>query len=170
MYSISYLRRQVDALQKRLKPVLAILKLRKLAMEFCDEFDEAAHGENSRKRDLHGVCMMFPHRVSQAGFSLGRGKDLVRYFLGCRDNSTRPRTPRGRLHPHPLGQERPPPPRRPLGAPYRRLTAKSEAISEASPFGWRGSHLPEKAGIQEPGTSKILSIHVNYRPSRANPV
>ena len=90
MYSISYLRRQVDALQKRLKPVLAILKLRKLAMEFCYEFDEAAHGENSRKRDLHGVCMMFPHRVSQAGFSLGRGKDLVRYFLGCRDNSTAP--------------------------------------------------------------------------------
>ena len=42
MYSISYLRRQTDALQQRLKPVLEILRLRNLAMEFCDEYDEAA--------------------------------------------------------------------------------------------------------------------------------
>ena len=55
MYSISYLRRQVDALQKRLKPVLTILRLRNLAREFCDEFDEAAHGEGSAKRDLQAV-------------------------------------------------------------------------------------------------------------------
>ena len=90
MYSLSYLRRQVDALEKRLKPVLTILRLRNLAREFCDEFDEAAHGEGSAKRDLRGICMMFPPRVGQAGFRLGKGKDLVRYFLGCRDNRTAP--------------------------------------------------------------------------------
>ena len=90
MYSISYLRRQVDALQKKLKPVLAILRLRNLAREFCDEFDEAAHGEGSARRDLQAVCMMFPHRVSQAGYNLGKGKYLVRYFLDCKNNRTIP--------------------------------------------------------------------------------
>ena len=39
MYSLIYLSRQVE-LRSRLKPVLAILKLRNLA-KFCDEFDEA---------------------------------------------------------------------------------------------------------------------------------
>ena len=42
MYSISYLRRQVESLHRRLEPVLDILRLRNLALEFCDEFDEAA--------------------------------------------------------------------------------------------------------------------------------
>ena len=42
MYSISYLRRQVESLRRRLEPVLDILRLRNLALEFCDEFDEAA--------------------------------------------------------------------------------------------------------------------------------
>ena len=90
MYSISYLRRQVDALQKRIKPVLAVLKLRNLARDFCDEFDEAAHGEDSRKRDLRGVCMTFPPRVGQAGFRLGRGKHLFHYFMDCHYNRTDP--------------------------------------------------------------------------------
>ena len=39
MYSISYLRRQVDALRRKLEPVLTILRLRNLANEFCDEYD-----------------------------------------------------------------------------------------------------------------------------------
>ena len=39
MYSISYLRRQVDALKRELEPVLTILRLRNLAEEFCDEFN-----------------------------------------------------------------------------------------------------------------------------------
>ena len=88
MYSIPYLRRQVDALRRRFKPVLAILKLRNLAREFCDEFDEAASSE--KPRDLQGVCMMFPPRVGQAGFRLDKGKELVRYFLDCRNNRTVP--------------------------------------------------------------------------------
>ena len=90
MYSIGYLRRQVDALQKRIKPVLAILKLRNLARKFCDEFDEAANAEDSHKRDLRGICMMFSPRVGQAGFRLGRGKHLVHYFMDCHYNRTDP--------------------------------------------------------------------------------
>ena len=51
MYSLCYLRRQADALQRRLRPVLQILRLRNLAMEFCDELDEAALSEDPRQRD-----------------------------------------------------------------------------------------------------------------------
>ena len=90
MYSISYLRRQVDALRRKLEPVLTILRLRNLANEFCDEFDEASSPESTRRRDLKGVCMMFPPRVGEAGYRLGKGMELVRYFLGCRDNGTAP--------------------------------------------------------------------------------
>ena len=90
MYSISYLRRQVDALRRRLKPVLAILKLRNLAMEFCDEFDEADSRKETGRGALIAKCMMFPPRVAQTGFILGKGQDLVRYFVGCIDSNSRP--------------------------------------------------------------------------------
>lgn len=91
MYSISYLRRQVDALQRKLKPVLTILKLRNLAMEFCDEYDQAALSELVPNREtLRSMCIMFPPRVRQAGFILGKGNDLVRYFIRCIDNGTYP--------------------------------------------------------------------------------
>ena len=88
MYSIGYLRRQVDALQKRFKPVLAILKLRNLARKFCDEFDEADSSEKPPSTEV--VCMMFPYRVTQAGFRLGKGRELVNYFMDCHYNRTAP--------------------------------------------------------------------------------
>ena len=91
MYSLSYLRRQVDALQRRLKPALAILKLRNLAMEFCDEFDEAASRESPRRRaNLLDMCSMFMPRVGRAGFRLDTFQDLMRYFARCTDANTHP--------------------------------------------------------------------------------
>ncbi len=86
MYSINYLRRQVDALQCRLKPALAILRLRNLAMEFCDEFDEAASRQEPRQRGiLLDISRMFMPRVGQAGFRLDTFMDLMRYFTRCID-------------------------------------------------------------------------------------
>ena len=91
MYSITYLRRQVDALQRRIKPVLAILKLRKLAMQFCDEFDAAAASEQSNRRDvLTDMATMFPPRVGQAGFRLDTYTALIGYFTRCIQRSARP--------------------------------------------------------------------------------
>lgn len=94
MYSLPSLRRtrnQVDALRRKLKPVLAILRLRNLAMEFCDEYDEAAlHKEPRQEGTLRLMCIMFPPRVGQVGFRVGRGKELVRYLLGCIRNGTAP--------------------------------------------------------------------------------
>ena len=84
MYSISYLSRQVEALRRRLKPALAILKLRNLAMEFCDEFDEVASSEAPRRRDaLFDMSVMFMPRVGQAGFRLDTFQDLMDYFTRC---------------------------------------------------------------------------------------
>ena len=90
MYSISYLRRQVDALQRKLEPVLTILRLRNLANKFCDEFDEATLSEDPGRRDLTGMCMMFMPRVGQAGFHLDTFQDLMRYFTRCIKGNTRP--------------------------------------------------------------------------------
>ncbi len=84
MYSLSYLRRQVDALQRRLKPALAILRLRNLAMDFCDEYDEAASSEGSDARSvLAGMIMMFMPRVGQAGFRLDTFQELDKYLFRC---------------------------------------------------------------------------------------
>ena len=91
MYSICYLRRQVDALQRRLKPALAILRLRKLAMEFCDEFDEAASREAPQRKDtLLDMCRMFMPRVGQAGFRLDTFMDLLSYFARCINANAHP--------------------------------------------------------------------------------
>ena len=57
MYSISYLRRQVDALQRRIKPVLTILRLRNLATQLCDEFDKAASAEPAPSRESLRSCI-----------------------------------------------------------------------------------------------------------------
>ena len=94
MYSLSYLRRQVDALQRKLEPILTVLRLRNLAMEFCDEFDQALLREPAPRRSvLKHVCMDFPHRVGQAGYRLGRDMELVTYFMNCVDTYT-PTDPR----------------------------------------------------------------------------
>ena len=90
LYPLRHLRGQVDALQRRLKPALAILRLRNLAIEFCDEFDEAALREDPRQRDLPSMCIMFPHRIGQAGFRLDTSMDLCRYLRNCVDRCVRP--------------------------------------------------------------------------------
>ena len=90
MYSLSYLRRQVDALQRRLKPVLDILRLRNLAMEFCDEFDEAASPEGARRETLLKMSRMFMPRVGQAGFRLDTFQALMSYFARCINSGAHP--------------------------------------------------------------------------------
>ena len=91
MYSLSYLRRQVDDLQRKLKPALAVLKLRNLAMDFCDEFDEADSPDQPNRGQLLGdMTAMFPPRVGQAGFRLDTFQDLVDYLTRRIRGNTRP--------------------------------------------------------------------------------
>ena len=91
MYSLRHLRSQVDALQRRLRPALAILRLRNLAMEFCDEFDQAASREEPRHREtLLDMSRMFMPRVGRAGFRLETFQDLMSYFARCIDRCAHP--------------------------------------------------------------------------------
>ena len=107
MYSISYLRRQFDALQRRVKPILTILRLRNLATQFCDEFDEAASAEPAPSRAaLRSICMMFPPRVAQTCYRLGKGMELVRCFLGCISHGTAPNRHDPRIGSNAYGRRR----------------------------------------------------------------
>ena len=91
MYPLRHLRSQVDALRRRLKPALAVLRLRNLAMEFCDEFDDAASREGPRQRDiLLDMSRMFMPRVGRAGFHLDTFRDLNGYFVRCIEGRTHP--------------------------------------------------------------------------------
>ena len=91
MYSLRHLRSQVDALQRRLKPVLAILRLRNLAMEFCDELEEAAFQEDPYQRNtLLEMSRMFMPRVGRAGFRLETYTDLMGNLVSCIDSRALP--------------------------------------------------------------------------------
>ena len=83
-----------------------------------------------RNEALRSLCMMFPPAWERPGFRLGRGMELVQLLRALHlQQEDLARTPRGRLHPHPLGQERPPPARRPLGTPRSRLTKGEDFAS-----------------------------------------
>ena len=71
--------------------MLAILRLRNLAMQFCDEFDEADSREQPNRCEvLMNMAGMFPPRVGQAGFRLETYTDLVGYFARCIERRARP--------------------------------------------------------------------------------
>ena len=82
MYSLKYLRRQVDDLRRRLKPVLAILHLRNLSMDFCDEFRQVAFSEGYPRSRLTLMCILIQPRIGQAGFILDTVKALNKYLRG----------------------------------------------------------------------------------------
>ena len=124
MYSLKYLRRQVDDLRRRLKPVLAILHLRNLSMDFCDEFRQVAFSEGYPRSRLTLMCILFQPRIGQAGFILDTVKALNKYHPGPRRRRRLSRSPRDGLHPATLGQKGPHPPPRPMGTPHRRRLNK----------------------------------------------
>ena len=91
MHSLRHFRRQVDDLQRRIKPVLAILRLRNLAMEFCDEFDEAAAQPHPDTRfALMNMSVKLMPRIRKAGFIIDTHSNLLRYIDNCLDTYTRP--------------------------------------------------------------------------------
>ena len=90
MHSLRHFRRQVDDLQRRLKPVLAIFRLRNLAMEFCDEFDEVAAQPNARFA-LMNMSVKFMPRIRKAGFIIDTHTDLLRYIRICLDDNATPK-------------------------------------------------------------------------------
>lgn len=87
MYSLSEIRRQVDALRRRLAPELAFLRLRKLAEEFCCQWDTAVTNHQPPP-DPHPFIL----RVANAGFRLNTFMALHKYLDRCRDRNSNPQS------------------------------------------------------------------------------
>ena len=85
MYSLSEIRRQVDALRRRLAPELAVLRLRKLAGEFCSQWDTAITNHQPAP-ETHPFIL----RVAGAGFRLNTFMALHKYLDRCRDGNNYP--------------------------------------------------------------------------------
>ena len=85
MYSLSEIRRQVDALRRRLAPELAVLRLRKLATEFCCQWDTAIANHQPAPAP-HPFIL----RVAGAGFRLNTFTTFHKYLDRCREDNRHP--------------------------------------------------------------------------------
>ena len=85
MYSLSEIRRQVDALRRRLAPELAVLRLRKLAEEFCCQWDTAI-ANHRQTPEPHPFIL----RIAGAGFRLNTFMALHKYLDRCREGNSHP--------------------------------------------------------------------------------
>ena len=85
MYSLSEIRRQVDALRRRLAPELAVLRLHKLAKEFRFQWDTAI-ANHQPAPEPHPFIL----RIAGAGFRLNTFMALQKYLDRCRDRNNHP--------------------------------------------------------------------------------
>ncbi len=81
--SLHHLRRRVDALRRKLAPELAVIRLRRLAEEFCDQWAVADHQEAAQPHP-------FIKRVADAGFRLPTFMALHKYLERCRNANEHP--------------------------------------------------------------------------------
>ena len=73
------LRRRVNALRRKMARALAVVRLRPLAQDFCDQWDSALSGSRPLP-EPHS----FIRRVAQAGFRLPTFMAAHRYLERCR--------------------------------------------------------------------------------------
>ncbi len=52
MYNLSHIRRRVETLKRGCAPELAVIRLRRLSQEFCDDWDEAVSKEKPAPRHV----------------------------------------------------------------------------------------------------------------------
>ena len=79
------LRRRVNALRRKMARALAVVRLRPLAREFCDQWDSALSGSRPLP-EAHS----FIRRVAQAGFRLTTFMAAHRYLERCRRQNALP--------------------------------------------------------------------------------
>ena len=85
MYSLSQLRRRVDALQRKLALPLAVVRLRPLAEDFINEWD-VARFDKKPLPETHPFIL----RIAQHGFRFNTFMALHHYLEGCRSGNTIP--------------------------------------------------------------------------------
>ena len=85
MYTLSALRARVRALQRKLAPQLALLRLRRLAGEHCLQ-SSAARADRQPPPESHA----FIRKVASAGFRLPSFMAVHKYLERCRANNSLP--------------------------------------------------------------------------------
>ena len=85
MYSLSALRRRVDAIRRKLAPFLAILRVRRLADEYSLQWTVAV-ADQQPAPDTHSFIL----RVAAAGFRLTTFMSVHKYLEECRNEHTVP--------------------------------------------------------------------------------
>ena len=85
MYTLSSLRARVRAVQRKLAPQLALLRLRRLAEELCLQ-SVAARADRQPPPESHA----FIRRVASAGFRLPTFMAVYKYLERCRANNSFP--------------------------------------------------------------------------------
>ena len=79
------LRRRVNALRRKMARALAVVRLRPLAQDFCDQWDSALSGSRPLP-EPHS----FVRLVAQAGFRLPTFMAAHRYLERCRRQNSLP--------------------------------------------------------------------------------
>ena len=85
MYTLSQLRNQIDALQRKYAKELAVYRLRKLAEKFIDEWDVARFDKKPLPQP-----QPFIRRIAQSGYRLNTFMALDNYLERCRSEGTVP--------------------------------------------------------------------------------
>ena len=124
--SLSQLRRRVDALYRKLAPELEVARLRRLAEDYCEEWDVAvaSHQEPPPFDPVTDGPKHLAQRIAETGARLNTYMNLRRYLRGCRERGLPPQRPRIPARPAPLGRTRRLPRNTPLGRP-RPLTPQA---------------------------------------------
>ncbi len=90
--SLSQLRRRVNALCRKLAPELEVARLRRLAEDYCEEWDVALanHQEPPPVDPVSDGPKHLAQRIAETGVRLNTYMNLRRYLRNCRERGQTP--------------------------------------------------------------------------------
>ncbi len=90
--SLSQLRRRVNALCRKLAPELEVARLRRLAEDYCEEWDAAVanHQEPPPFDPVTDGPKHLAQRIAETGVRLNTYMNLRRYLRNCRERGVIP--------------------------------------------------------------------------------
>ncbi len=109
--SLHATRRRIDVLKRKLAPELAFVRLRRLAGEFSNEWDEAISGKKPAPRHALDakisafILRIRRVRIRRVRIRINTFMALRKYLERCIEGSRAPRTSRHRGRPAALGRE-----------------------------------------------------------------
>ncbi len=91
MYSFNSIWRRIRSLQRRLAKDLAIIRLRRLAEDFCDDYEDAVNDDPPASHlELDRMGSAFIPSIGKAGFRLSTFMALRKYLERCLDDKRLP--------------------------------------------------------------------------------